>query len=160
MSEYLHGTSILVGSGYYVGGEIARTLRKGMTGVDVKALQQALVAAGFSVGTKGADGAFGNDTETAVRGFQESKGLKSVNGIADSATMTALNIAGPASSMTPVKQAGSGPAPAPSSSAPNPDGPFLTRKYGPFPVYGWACVAAALGLGVYIVLPSRPSIAG
>lgn len=42
----------------------------GDTGSCVRVLQQALIAKGYSVGSSGADGAFGSATELAVRRFQ------------------------------------------------------------------------------------------
>lgn len=42
-----------------------------MRGEDVYALQNALVDLGYSVGSAGADGFFGSDTDKAVRKFQE-----------------------------------------------------------------------------------------
>ena len=66
------------------------TLNKGMRGEDVRALQNALIDAGYSVGPAGADGKFGNDTFRAVASFQEDHGLP-VTGIADPATMKAID---------------------------------------------------------------------
>lgn len=43
-----------------------------MRGEDVYALQNALVSLGYSVGSAGADGFFGSDTDKGVRKFQES----------------------------------------------------------------------------------------
>ena len=63
-------------------------LKKGMSGVDVAALQSRLEAIGYDVG--GTDGYFGNYTETAVRQYQSDHGLY-VDGIAGSETMNSLN---------------------------------------------------------------------
>jgi len=52
-----------------------RILRFGMTGEDVRRLQWALIALGFTVGHWGADGDFGNATRLAVEAYQYSKGL-------------------------------------------------------------------------------------
>jgi len=52
-----------------------RTLKKGMSGNDVKSLQQLLFSKGYSVGSYGDDGDFGTATETAVRKFQHDHGL-------------------------------------------------------------------------------------
>lgn len=60
-----------------------------MTGSDVKNLQKALIAKGYSCGGTGADGEFGNNTESAVEKFQKAKGLR-VDGIAGEKTVTAL----------------------------------------------------------------------
>lgn len=62
-----------------------------MQGNDVKALQQALEAKGYSVGPDGVDGIFGEGTETAVKAFQTSAGVK-VDGIVGDATRSALGI--------------------------------------------------------------------
>ena len=68
---------------------ITRILKRGHRGDDVKDLQRALIAAGYSCGSKGADGDFGEKTEKAVLKFQKAKGLKQ-DGIAGQATVTAL----------------------------------------------------------------------
>lgn len=52
-----------------------QTLKKGDRGELVRYLQTQLIAAGYDVGAKGADGAFGSDTLSAVRAFQSDKGL-------------------------------------------------------------------------------------
>ncbi len=62
------------------------TVRVGAKGADVTALQQALIAAGFSLT---ADGDFGPGTDSAVKKFQASKGL-TADGIVGPATWTAL----------------------------------------------------------------------
>lgn len=164
MSDYLHGISVLVGSplgpGYYVGSSSTRTLRKGMSGEDVRALQQALIAAGFPVGTKGADGAYGEDTFKAVWNFQTAKKL-SVDGIAGSETLAALNVvSSPVPASTPTVSSTSGSRTNVSVESPEvpSDGSLFTRKYGPLPVYGWGLIAVALGLGTYIALPRRSSV--
>ena len=64
-------------------------LKKGMNGSNVKELQRLLISKGYSCGTKGADGKFGNDTLTAVKAFQRANGLK-VDGIVGSDTWAAL----------------------------------------------------------------------
>ena len=66
-----------------------RTLRKGDKGADVKALQEALIAQGFSCGSWGADGDFGTATENAVKAYQKAHGL-TVDGIAGAKTFAAL----------------------------------------------------------------------
>ena len=68
---------------------VSRNLKKGYKGDDVKAMQSALISAGFSCGSCGADGDFGSGTEKAVKAFQKAKGL-SVDGIAGKKTITAL----------------------------------------------------------------------
>jgi hypothetical protein len=62
-----------------------RVLRRGMTGADVKTLQAALIAYGFSCGAAGADGDFGSGTETALKKFQTKYGL-GADGIAGKGT--------------------------------------------------------------------------
>lgn len=59
-----------------------------MQGDDVKALQQALVKAGISVGT---DGVFGKGTEAAVKQFQQNHSL-TADGIVGPATRSALDL--------------------------------------------------------------------
>ena len=68
---------------------IDRTLRKGMKGEDVKALQNALLKLGYDLGKYGADGSFGSATDKAVRAFQRDKKLVA-DGIAGKKTLTAL----------------------------------------------------------------------
>ena len=51
-----------------------RSLRKGVSGADVKELQTQLIQLGYSCGKCGADGDFGADTEAAVRKFQKDHG--------------------------------------------------------------------------------------
>lgn len=48
----------------------ARLLKRGMTGEDVKTLQETLMKVGYPLNTYGADGDFGAETEVAVRAFQ------------------------------------------------------------------------------------------
>ena len=66
-----------------------RQLSKGMDGNDVKTLQAALIANGFSCGTAGADGDFGSATDAALRKFQTKYGLVA-DGIAGNATWSKL----------------------------------------------------------------------
>ena len=70
------------------------TLKKGMSGEDVKQLQQKLEDTGYKVGSAGVDGIFGNDTFKAVAAFQEEHGIP-VTGVADPETIRALNDAPP-----------------------------------------------------------------
>lgn len=65
----------------------ARTLKEGMKGADVKALQQRLAALKYYPGA--ADGTFGANTLEAVWAFQEVNGL-SVDGVVGPATKRAL----------------------------------------------------------------------
>lgn len=65
-----------------------QTLRPGMTGSSVLALQQALTQLGYDPG--GADGKYGNGTTQAVKEFQAAKSLTQ-DGVAGPATLTAIN---------------------------------------------------------------------
>lgn len=66
-----------------------RTLRKGDTGTNVRSMQELLLAKGYSVGTCGADGDIGPDTEKAVKNFQTDNKLE-VDGICGKNTWTEL----------------------------------------------------------------------
>jgi Putative peptidoglycan binding domain len=66
------------------------TLRPGMTGSSVTALQTALTALGYSPGA--ADGSYGASTTAAVSAFQAANDL-TADGIAGPATLTAINAA-------------------------------------------------------------------
>lgn len=66
---------------------IGETLRYGMTGDEVRMLQQELITQGFLSG--GADGIYGRKTEKAVRAFQKKKGLKA-DGVAGEKTQEAI----------------------------------------------------------------------
>lgn len=61
---------------YGGGREGLPTLRRGSTGAAVKAMQLLLIGYGFSCGSWGADGEFGEATLTALRSFQRSRGLE------------------------------------------------------------------------------------
>ena len=54
----------------------ARVLRKGRSGADVRQMQEALIALGYSCGIWGADGDFGDATDAALRAFQRDRGLE------------------------------------------------------------------------------------
>ena len=62
-----------------------RQLSKGMEGNDVRTLQAALIANGFSCGSAGTDGDFGSGTDAALRKFQTKYGL-GADGIAGAGT--------------------------------------------------------------------------
>lgn len=64
-------------------------LGNGDSGSDVRELQQMLIACGYSCGSCGADGIFGDGTESAVRNFQSAYGL-TVDGLAGVNTMAKL----------------------------------------------------------------------
>lgn len=67
-----------------------RELSYGDTGADVKALQESLIALGYSCGKYGADGEFGNATKAAVIAFQEANGLDT-DGIVGEKTLAKIN---------------------------------------------------------------------
>ena len=67
-----------------------RMLRNGYEGEDVQMLQTALIRLGYSCGSYGADGDFGDATEQAVMKFQKANGL-SIDGIFGPNTLDALN---------------------------------------------------------------------
>ena len=62
-----------------------RMLKRGMKGADVKTLQAALIAYGYSCGAAGADGDFGAGTEAALKQFQTRYSL-GADGIAGKGT--------------------------------------------------------------------------
>lgn len=64
-------------------------LSYGSKGDDVKKMQTALINAGYSVGSSGADGSFGPATQAAVKKYQADNGL-AVDGIAGSNTLGKL----------------------------------------------------------------------
>ena len=65
------------------------TLRRGMTGEDVRALQSRLLEMGFGVGKAGADGVFGRGTQAAVRRLQKRYAL-AADGVVGPATRSVL----------------------------------------------------------------------
>ena len=66
-------------------------LQKGMSGENVKALQNALNRVGIGV-KYGVDGYFGSATQASVKAFQRYKGL-AITGVVDAATAKALGFA-------------------------------------------------------------------
>lgn len=64
-------------------------LKKGSKGEAVKTMQKMLIAVGYSCGSCGADGDFGNDTRAALVAFQKAKHL-TVDGIYGPASKSAL----------------------------------------------------------------------
>ena len=64
-------------------------LKNGSEGEQVKNLQRLLIAKGYTLKKYGADGDFGNETETAVRSFQKINGL-GVDGIVGQHTWNKL----------------------------------------------------------------------
>lgn len=73
-------------------GTTIATLSRGSSGASVKELQQKLISLGYSCGSAGADGVYGNGTFEAVKKFQASMGL-AVDGIFGSKTSKALDAA-------------------------------------------------------------------
>lgn len=53
-----------------------RLLKKGMSGADVKALQELLMQLGYDLSSYGADGKYGSETQRAVTAFQITEGLE------------------------------------------------------------------------------------
>ncbi len=90
-------------------------LQKGMSGENVKALQNALNRVGIGV-KYGVDGYFGSATQASVKAFQRYKGL-GITGVVDAATAKALGFAvsTPAAPAKPTATTGAKPAPATSS---------------------------------------------
>jgi SpoIID/LytB domain protein len=94
------------------------SIKMGMKGSEVKALQQSLVALGYNVGV--VDGDFGSKTYAGVTAFQKSKSLP-VTGIVDSATLDAINKAvelknqPPVITIPPVPNTTPAPTPTPST---------------------------------------------
>lgn len=64
-------------------------LRYGSSGAQVKALQTLLIGYGYTCGSWGADGNFGNATEAAVKNYQRDK-KQTANGIVDTAVWNKL----------------------------------------------------------------------
>ena len=64
-------------------------LEKGDKGSDVKSMQNMLISLGYSCGSTGADGDFGNATYKAVKSFQKALNIKAT-GIYDKETKNAL----------------------------------------------------------------------
>lgn len=64
-------------------------LKYGSSGEEVTKLQNALISAGYDVGSTGADGVYGTNTQAAVKAYQKANGL-SVDGIAGENTLNSL----------------------------------------------------------------------
>lgn len=67
-----------------------RVLRRGDSGSSVKKVQEALILLGIPVPRVGASGIFGEETELAVRSYQEARGLR-VDGIIGPTTIGSLD---------------------------------------------------------------------
>ncbi|SFM43353.1 Putative peptidoglycan binding domain-containing protein [Gracilibacillus orientalis] len=65
-------------------------LKEKSNGTQVRNLQRELLKLGFNLNKYGADGVFGNETESAVKAFQRSEGIK-VDGIVGPVTRARLN---------------------------------------------------------------------
>lgn len=70
----------------------SRLLKRGMTGADVKALQELLVQIGYPLPKFGADADYGAETETAVKAFQAAEGLESDGKYGDKTHVTLMAI--------------------------------------------------------------------
>ena len=68
------------------------TLRKGSSGDSVRECQEALLKLGYSLGSYGADGKYGNRTVEAVKDFQRDRGLEA-DGVCGPKTWAALDAA-------------------------------------------------------------------
>lgn len=77
-------------SGSSSGGSSTATLSIGSYGADVKDMQRKLIALGYSCGSAGADGDFGQGTYNAVCAFQRANGLD-VDGIIGPMTRSKIN---------------------------------------------------------------------
>ncbi len=84
------GCSAAVTSGY----TFTRDLTIGSTGADVTALQNALIANGFTIAA-GATGYFGSQTQAAVVAYQTAKGIAPAVGYVGPLTRAALNYVAP-----------------------------------------------------------------
>ena len=91
------------------------TLRYGSSGSDVAAMQQALVALGYTPGV--ADGKFGRGSENAVKQFQKNNKL-TADGLAGAKTLTLLYAqAGQGATATPAPTDAATPTPTPTNAA-------------------------------------------
>lgn len=85
-----------------------RFLQRGDSGSAVEKVQQALIFLSFPVPEVGANGIFGDETELAVRSYQEARGLK-IDGVIGSITIGSLD----AEFITDVEEPSVSPAPEP-----------------------------------------------
>jgi peptidoglycan hydrolase-like protein with peptidoglycan-binding domain len=84
------GQQISSGSAAAPKGGFSRTLRRGDRGSDVKTLQQWLTDVGYALPTTGF---FGPSTQTAVKDFQRSNGLRPISGVVGVRTASMLSAA-------------------------------------------------------------------
>lgn len=88
MTKYFdYGDIVIPPASDYELGE--RLVKRGMSGADVRQIQEMLIDAGYSCGRYGADGEFGGATLDAVKAFQEAVGLDA-DGIVGEKTLAAL----------------------------------------------------------------------
>ncbi len=99
-------------------------LRRGEDGAVVKKLQEDLTKAGYP--TQGADGKFGQNTEDAVKRYQQAHGL-TADGIAGQATLKALSENQPA--QQPSTNAPTPTTPTPTSPAPVSNNPAVDQSW-------------------------------
>lgn len=83
-------TNLDMGSNASWDGSSGNVLSKGSKGADVKDMQTKLIACGYSCGSAGADGDFGDGTETALKNFQRDYDLV-IDGIFGDASRAKLN---------------------------------------------------------------------
>lgn len=85
-------TVMVLGNGVPLVVQKRRTVKKGMSGSDVKLIQTILINLGYDLGKWGADGTFGEQTEKAVKEFQLDKfgAGKEVDGIVGTKTWLLL----------------------------------------------------------------------
>lgn len=67
-----------------------RVLQRGDSGSAVQKVQQALIVLGFPIPRVGANGIFGDETELAVRSYQEARGLR-IDGVIGAITIRSLD---------------------------------------------------------------------
>ena len=82
-------------------------LKKGSRGDNVKVMQTLLIKAGYSCGSAGADGIFGNDTLFALKSFQQDHGL-TADGIYGPKSKAALEAANPSQNTTVLRKGDKG----------------------------------------------------
>ena len=94
-------------------------LSYGASGSEVRKMQQALKEKGYDLGSSGADGLFGAQTQAALRQYQQDKGLRA-DGVAGSGTLDSLYSSpegeAPARTGSDPARTGSAPAAAPAQS--------------------------------------------
>ena len=99
--ERIGGTAISVSNGS------DSLLKKGSRGDTVKVMQTLLIKEGYSCGSAGADGIFGNDTLFALKSFQQDHGL-TADGIYGPKSKAALEAANPSQNTTVLRKGDKG----------------------------------------------------